>query len=437
MTASMRLAWSGVALLAGVVASGCSAGLTTPQPTHKLSPSKPIPGHVVFTDNFADPSSGWQNNLNSGHSGYTSGGYVLAGYANETEYSPAPYWSDLIQGIRIAVDATESHGDPGVTYYGVGCGDRRDRDPEYEFLISADGEYLIDSAGSSPKNLLAAGTAPIHPNGQVNHIEATCIRGAFPNGTRGTQLGLLINGQAVASAVDTRYGEAPAWTGGVLTSSWTTSRVGVIFHRFSMVDELPVSLTEQNPPRVVYRNNLRDPFTGWLNTNSYDEIQGKYVEGGQWQLQAAGGTSSWVPSPYTAQDLTSITVSVNVHYVAGAKDTSAGTACFDAATGKGVFAFSLDTRGYWAISYDDGSRYLRDLASGRTSVHSEVVSATCGSGPGNKSHVALSVGSTQIATATASAPPPQHWNGGVCVITYQGDPTATFAFRDFTITRIT
>jgi hypothetical protein len=429
-----RLNWICVALLASA-ASGCSAEATTPHTSHKPAATQPRPGQVAFADNFSNPSSGWQNFLTAGRSSYSGGGYVLAGNPDESEYSPAPFWSDLVHGIRIAVDATESHGDPGVTYYGVACGDRRDRDPEYEFLLSADGEYLIDSAGSWPKNVLASGIASVRPNGLANHIEATCIRGSFPDGTHGMQLGLFINGNPVASAVDARYGDAPVWTGGLMTSSWTKSSIGVIFHRFSIVDETPALLAEPTLPRVVYRNTLQDPFTGWVNTGSYDEVQGRYIDG-QWQLQAAGGSSSWVAAPYSAQDLTSITVSVSTHLVSGGGYASAGAGCFDAATGKGLFAFSLDTRGNWSIESDEGSKYLRDVATGRTSIRSDAISGTCTSTPDNKSHLSLRIGLTDVASATSSAAPPAHWNGGVCVLTYQGDPSATFTFRDFLMSRL-
>jgi len=47
----------------------------------------------------------------------------------------------------------------------------------------------------------------------------------------------------------------------------------------------------------------------------------------------------------------------------------------------------------------------------------------------------MRVGSTLVANVTSAAGRPPYWNGGVCVLTYEGAPTATFAFRDFSLTR--
>ena len=426
------LAVASATLVVGV-AAGCGPGAANGHPTVSPTP-RPIPGQVVFTDNFDNASSGWLNDL-SQRSAYVRGGYTFAGNPDETEYTASPYWSPLVQGVTIAVDATQSRGDPGVTYFGIGCGNRHDHDPEFEFLLSADGEYVIERAGSPPSDVLAAGTAAVHPVGTPNHLEATCTRGAFPDGSRGMQLGLSVNGQTVASAVDAHFGASTAWTGGLLTSSWTASSVGVVFRHFTVTDVAPTTLPAQSLPRVVYENTLRDPFTGWLNTNSYDAFQGQFVDG-HWQLQALTGASSWVPSPYAGQDVVGVTVSASAKYVSGGSYASAGVACFDASSGKGIYAFTLDSHGGWSISADDGGKYLHTLASGHTSERGPQISGTCVWGPGATNRLVMRVGSVQVGSATSSSAHPAAWNGGVSVITTAGDPSATFTFGDFSLTRI-
>ena len=53
--------------------------------SHATAPAtpKPLPGHVVFADNFSSRRSGWRNDIVFGHGGYVKGGYALAGYAAE------------------------------------------------------------------------------------------------------------------------------------------------------------------------------------------------------------------------------------------------------------------------------------------------------------------------------------------------------------------
>lgn len=91
--------------------------------------------------------------------------------------------------------------------------------------------------------------------------------------------------------------------------------------------------------------------------------------------------------------------------------------------------------GNWLIEYS-GGKDLVDVAYGHTSVRSDVITGTCTLLPGNKSRLTLHFGSTQIASVVSGAAAPAHWNGGVCVITYQTEPTATFGFSDFTLTRL-
>jgi hypothetical protein len=338
-------------------------------------------------------------------------------------------------GVQIDAEAVESHGAPGLTFYGVGCGDQRDGDPEYRFLVSADGEYVVDSAGSKPGNVLAYGSARVNPFGKANKIEASCVRVTFPDATKAVQLALTINGVEVASALDDSYSSAPAWTAGLVASSWTTSTIRVVFKRFALTDEAPSTVLAPTIPRVVYRNLLRDPGTGWLNTNPFSSISGKFV-GSRWELQAPADTWTWVRAPFNVQDVSAVTVQATPGYVGGGQQSAAGVTCNDATSHQPAFAFTVDGTGLWAIFHVDDANNLSVLAVGLTSLTSNAVSGTCVPGPGGITHLSLAIGGVPVGTAAYSGAVPADWGGGVGVLAADDGQGATFAFTDFSITRL-
>lgn len=413
-----------------LAACGTRAAHATAVPT-----PKPVPGHVVFVDNFSNTRSGWRNDIVLGHGGYIKGGYALAGYAAEREYVPSPYWSTKVRGIRIDADVVESHGDAGTTWYGVGCGDQRDRDPEYEFLVSADGEYLVDRRGSLAVNVLASGRTSMGPLGTANHLEASCIPVTFTDHTTAVYVQFSVNGTVLANETDEAFADALAWTGGLMTSSWEASTIGVVFHRFSITDEAPLSLPTPSLPRVVYRDLLHDPLSGWTNTNVFAPIHASF-SGDQWRFQAPAAEWAWVSAPFNGQDVSAVTASVTPTYIDGGTLAEAGVVCTDAATYQPLFAFFEDGEGDWEIDSVDSSGSSSVLRSGVTTFVGGDISGTCAPGHGNTTLLVLAVGGLPVGTASAPRTASPHWGGGVAVSSAPGDSAATFAFSDFSLTRL-
>ena len=405
--------------------------------THATAPltPKPLPGHVVFADNFSSKRSGWRNDIVFGHGGYVKGGYALAGYAAEREYVPSPYWSTKVAGVLVDVDATESHGDAGTAWYGVGCGDQRDHDPEYEFLVSADGEYLVDQRGSLAVNVLASGRTAVHALGTPNHLEASCIPVTFTDQSMAIHVQLSINGATVANETDDAFADARAWTAGLMTSSWEASTVGIVFSRFSITDEAPLSLPPPSLPRVVYRDLLHDPLSGWINTNAFSPVHASF-SGDQWRFQAPAGEWVRVSSPFKGHDIGAVSASVTPTNIDGGTSAEAGVVCTDAATTNALFAFFEDGEGGWEIDSVDASGTLTVLRSGVTTLVGGDITGVCAPGLGNTTRLVLAVGGLLVGSTTATGAPPPHWGGGVAVGSRPGGPAATFSFSNFSLTSL-
>lgn len=91
-------------------------------------------------------------------------------------------------------------------------------------------------------NVLASGRTAVHPLGTQNHLEASCVPVTFTDQSTAIHVQLSIDGAVVANETDDAFADARAWTGGLMTSSWEASTVGVVFQRFSITDEAPLSL---------------------------------------------------------------------------------------------------------------------------------------------------------------------------------------------------
>lgn len=433
MKGDMVRASGALGLVAVSLLTAC--GQTTLNRAIAPATPKPVPGHVVFADNFSSKRSGWRNDIVFGHGGYVKGGYALAGYAAEREYVPSPFWSTKVKGLLVDVDAAESHGDAGTAWYGVGCGDQRDHDPEYEFLVSADGEYLVDQRGSLAVNVLASGRTAVHPLGTANHLEASCIPVTFTDQSTAIHVQLSINGATVANETDEAFADARGWTAGLMTSSWEASTVGVVFSHFSITDEAPLSLPTPSLPRVVYRDLLHDPLSGWINTNIFAPIHASFT-GDQWRFQSPAGEWAWASSPFKGQDIGAVSASVTPAYIDGGTLSEAGVVCTDASTAKAVFAFFEDSEGDWEIDSVGASNYSTVLRSGVTTLVGGDITGTCAPGAGSTTRLILSVGGLPVGSATAPVAAPPHFGGGVAVGSAPSGPAATFAFSNFSLTRL-
>ncbi len=179
-------------------------------------------GSVLFQDDFARPSSGWDRYRDSLYSSdYVNGAFRICVTAPETDAwaTPGVHLGD----VRIEVEATKVSG-PDDNVFGILCR-YQDSQNFYFFLISSDGFAGIGVRRAGGTTLLSA--VDMTPSEAVlqgsarNHLRADCL---------GDQLDLYVNGQAVAhaGASDWLRGDV-----GLLAGAYAEAGVVIDFDDFS------------------------------------------------------------------------------------------------------------------------------------------------------------------------------------------------------------
>jgi len=152
---------------------------------------------VLFQDDFADSSSGWDSYSDSdGATDYVNGVYRI--YINDTS---TDYWAnpglDFTDTV-IEVDATKVGG-PDDNDLGLICR-YQDVGNFYFFIISSDGYYAIGKVVDGSQELLGVDNMEysdtIKQGNTTNHISADCV---------GSHLVLHVNGQKLGDVTDTAY----------------------------------------------------------------------------------------------------------------------------------------------------------------------------------------------------------------------------------------
>jgi hypothetical protein len=183
-----------------VPTAGAQMPASTPQASVPSTASGPVAGpgfdaSSVFTDDFSDPSSGWNRaSATNGSTDYSSGQYRIL--VNQSSYVLWAIAKRNFPGdVTINVDATKAGG-PDDNAFGVICR-YSDSNNFYRFLISSDGYAAIgrkvggSSAFISSEKMMPA--SAILKGVATNHISATCI---------GNALTLSVNGTQIAQATD-------------------------------------------------------------------------------------------------------------------------------------------------------------------------------------------------------------------------------------------
>lgn len=154
----------------------------------------PLPGNVLFQDDFSDPSSGWDRvSVDDGITDYTEGVYrIFVNTINTDVWSnPGLQFSDA----RIEVDAAKVGGGDNNDF-GVLCR-YMDSDNFYFFIISSDGYYGIGKVQEGVQELIGVDAMPpsevIKQGDATNHLRADCI---------GSKLSLYVNGEFLAQYED-------------------------------------------------------------------------------------------------------------------------------------------------------------------------------------------------------------------------------------------
>lgn len=181
--------WRAIAIAFGILALATLACLPTR--------STPQASNVLFEDDFADTSTGWEVGAWPGGSvGYKNGAYsVVSGGGGETMWGVGnTSFSNVVINVDTSQVSAPSNDNNG---YGVVCREQGDGNGYY-LLISGDGGYAIIKAENDEFVPLVewAPTDKVKQGNAGNHIEATC---------NGTTLTLVVNGDRVATTEDSTY----------------------------------------------------------------------------------------------------------------------------------------------------------------------------------------------------------------------------------------
>jgi hypothetical protein len=177
------------------------------------------PGDVLYQENFANNTSGWDRVLNDGGiMDYDSGGYrILVRGAKMNFWSTPP---GMFGDVRIEADVTKLNG-PDENRAGLLC--RYQNGNHYFFIISNDGFYAIGKFTNGQTILIGqeamVASDAVRAEG-VNRLRADCI---------GNTLTFYVNDTLVASTVD---GDFTAGGVGVLAGAFDEPGVDVLFQNF-------------------------------------------------------------------------------------------------------------------------------------------------------------------------------------------------------------
>ena len=204
-------------LLAVFLASACVPLSITPVPTRAK------PGDILFQDDFAVNTTGWDRVSNSnGIMDYDGGGYRILVNQPKLNFWATP---DRDFGdVRIEVDAFKLNG-PDENRMGLIC--RYQKGNYYFFVISSDGFYAIGKFIGGNTILLGQSemqtSSAIKTGTAVNHLGADCV---------GNTLTFYINGTSVAIARDADLTSGDV---GLLAGAFSQPGVDVLFDNFMVM----------------------------------------------------------------------------------------------------------------------------------------------------------------------------------------------------------
>jgi hypothetical protein len=164
--------------------------------------STPPPAGVLFQDDFANPTSGWDKHTGADvTTDYDNKQYLIA-----VEQPSVDVWAQPgldLTDVAVQVQAQYSAG-PVNNEYGLICRYQRGGDGKnsfYFFFISSDGYYALGKVSKDVRKILSPAqgspqpTTAIKPQTDaVNEISATC---------QGSHLALTVNGTQVGEFTDT------------------------------------------------------------------------------------------------------------------------------------------------------------------------------------------------------------------------------------------
>ena len=187
----------------------------TPAPIPTAAIPTPVPfTNTLFSDDFTDPSSGWDKHHDSDYTfEYKDGHYHVLINKRDGGYDIWPDSTNKYKNVSVEADVQQTTG-PNDGLIGVVCR-AKDDGSVYAFEFDQNGDYGIFKSDSN-NNITALDQGTLDPNtvnqNDVNHIEGVCD---------GDTLTLLLNNQVLLQTQD---------------SSITSGGVGVIVQTGSSGD---------------------------------------------------------------------------------------------------------------------------------------------------------------------------------------------------------
>lgn len=206
-----------IVFLSLIFVSSCSA-----LPTQ--TPQTLAPGSVLFQDDFASATTGWDRMLvNEGVMDYDGGGYRMMVNALQTNFWSTP--SKNFTDVRLEVDAGKLAG-PDENRIGLLC--RFNGKDYYFFIITSDGFYGVGLFKDGQAVLLGQSemlsSSNINKGLAINHLRADCA---------GQTLTFYVNGFQIAQAQDTTLTSGDV---GIIAGTFATPGVDIIFDNFVVLE---------------------------------------------------------------------------------------------------------------------------------------------------------------------------------------------------------
>ena len=194
-----------------------------------VTPKTPTPDpNLLYSDNFSDPSSGWDRSQNeNGATDYSNVGYLIYVKTPNVIRWANPSGKSFQNNLVIEVDATKPADGPDDNAFGLICR-YVDTNNFYYFFMSSDGFAGIGRKKngftniiSSPDGLLTEITA-LSYGAATNHLRADCV---------GRTLTFYVNGTQVATATD---GSFIGGNVGLIARTYDIGGVDIQFSNFTV-----------------------------------------------------------------------------------------------------------------------------------------------------------------------------------------------------------
>ncbi len=184
----------------------------------------PLPGDVLFSDDFSTRENAWTHLVNDGGAmDYNAGGFRM--YVREPNLN---YWTTAGQNFanaRIEVDALQYSG-PQENRLGLVCRHHDDNN-YYFFVISTDGYYAIGKVVGGVQSLLGQDAmqfaSAIQTGVAINHLRAECD---------GTTLRFYVNDAPLALVDDADLATGDV---GLLAGTFSEGGLDVLFDNFQVL----------------------------------------------------------------------------------------------------------------------------------------------------------------------------------------------------------